>query len=122
MIHTEKVGNHGYHVLRLRRILQIDGQLDLEPIREFDGVREIGDSNGVLRMSVSELHRSVPALLDELRLQQVSLSQLSTHHATLRPRYSSAGTVRAWPRSAFRTSSLSHGPIPPTRGSELPGS
>ena len=44
---------------------------------------DVGEEEGVLRLTVSEVHRAVPALLDEMRRQGVTLSRLTTHHATL---------------------------------------
>ena len=32
---------------------------------------------------MDQVHRAIPALLDELRRQGVALSRLATHHATL---------------------------------------
>ena len=39
--------------------------------------------NGSVQMQVTELHRAVPALLDELGRQGVPLTELRTHSATL---------------------------------------
>ena len=39
--------------------------------------------NGNVEMQVTELHRAVPALLDELRRQGVPLTELRTHSASL---------------------------------------
>jgi ABC-2 type transport system ATP-binding protein len=36
-----------------------------------------------VQMQVTELHRAVPALLDELRRQGVPLTELRTHSASL---------------------------------------
>ena len=40
------------------------------------------EATGIL-VQVTELHRAVPALLDELRSQGVALTELRTHSATL---------------------------------------
>jgi ABC-2 type transport system ATP-binding protein len=48
-----------------------------------EGVRDVREDNGVLRMQVTELHRAVPALLDELTRQGVPLTELRTHSASL---------------------------------------
>jgi ABC-2 type transport system ATP-binding protein len=56
---------------------------DLERLRSLEGVREVGEQNGSVRLEVIELHRVLPALLEELRRQNVSLSELRTHSATL---------------------------------------
>ena len=55
----------------------------LESIRHLDGVQGVARENGVVRVTVAEVHRAVPALLDELQRQGVSLKRLATHHATL---------------------------------------
>jgi ABC-2 type transport system ATP-binding protein len=36
-----------------------------------------------VQLQVTEMHRAVPALLEELRRQGVTLTELSTHSATL---------------------------------------
>ena len=46
-------------------------------------MREVRAENGSVRMQVTELHRAVPALLDELDRQGVPLTELRTHSATL---------------------------------------
>jgi ABC-2 type transport system ATP-binding protein len=57
--------------------------LDLEALRRIEGVREIRTENGSIRVHTVELHRAVPALLEELRRQAVPLAELRTHSATL---------------------------------------
>ena len=57
--------------------------LDAEPLATLAGVRAVKREDGAFRLTVAELHRAVPALLDELRRQNVELSRLATHHATL---------------------------------------
>ena len=44
---------------------------------------EVRAENGNVQMQVTELHCAVPALLDELRRQGITLTELSTHSATL---------------------------------------
>ena len=39
--------------------------------------------NGTVEMQVTELHLAVPALLAELTRQNIPLTELSTHSATL---------------------------------------
>jgi ABC-2 type transport system ATP-binding protein len=46
-------------------------------------VIRIGQENGAVRLTVGEVHRAVPLLLDELRRQGIELSRLTTHHASL---------------------------------------
>jgi ABC-2 type transport system ATP-binding protein len=57
--------------------------LDLAALGEIEGVRGIRTENGSILMDVTELHRAVPALLDELRRQGASLTELRTHSASL---------------------------------------
>ena len=47
------------------------------------GVRDVRRDQARLHLSTSELHRTVPALLDLLRQRNASLSELGTHSATL---------------------------------------
>ena len=49
----------------------------------LEGVRDVREDNGALRMQVTELHRAVPALLGELARQGVPLTELRTHSASL---------------------------------------
>jgi ABC-2 type transport system ATP-binding protein len=57
--------------------------LDLPALRQIEGVREVRSENGTVEMQVTELHLAVPALLAELSRQNISLTELSTHSATL---------------------------------------
>ena len=57
--------------------------LDTAPLAAIEGIREIRQEDGVVRMQVTELHRAVPALLAELTRQAVPLTELRTHSATL---------------------------------------
>ena len=57
--------------------------LDLAALRRIEGVREVRSDDGRVQMQVTELHRAVPRLLDELDRQGVALTELSTHSATL---------------------------------------
>jgi ABC-2 type transport system ATP-binding protein len=52
-------------------------------LSRIEGVRDVRSENGNVRMQVTELHRAVPALLDELRRQDVPLTELRTHSASL---------------------------------------
>lgn len=58
-------------------------RLDLAPLRRIEGIREVIVEDGAVRMQVTELHRAVPALLDEIGRQGVPLTELRTHSATL---------------------------------------
>ncbi len=57
--------------------------VDLAAVRRVEGVRGARAENGTVRIQATELHRAVPALLEELRRQGVPLTELSTHSATL---------------------------------------
>ena len=57
--------------------------LDESGLAAVDGVATAVRRNGTYRISVGELHRTVPALLAELRRQTVQLTELRTHSATL---------------------------------------
>lgn len=69
----------GEHVLEVRT----ETEPDLAPLRSLEGVREVAQDNGSLRLAVSEVRRAVPALFAELSRQGVELDRLTTHHATL---------------------------------------
>jgi ABC-2 type transport system ATP-binding protein len=57
--------------------------LDLGVLSGIEGVRDVRAENGSVVMQVTELHRAVPALLNELGRQGLPLTRLSTHSATL---------------------------------------
>jgi ABC-2 type transport system ATP-binding protein len=57
--------------------------LDLPALRRIEGVRDVRTENGAVLMQVTQLHTSVPALLAELTRQNVPLTELRTHSATL---------------------------------------
>jgi len=57
--------------------------LDLAALAAIDGIRDVRPENGSVRMQVTELHRAVPALLEELGRQAIPLTELRTHSATL---------------------------------------
>jgi ABC-2 type transport system ATP-binding protein len=57
--------------------------LDMPALRRIEGVRDVRTENGAVLLQVTELHTSVPALLAELTRQNVSLTELRTHSATL---------------------------------------
>ena len=57
--------------------------VDLTALRQVESVRDVRAENGSIRIQTTELHRAVPALLEELRRQGIPLSELSTHSATL---------------------------------------
>ena len=57
--------------------------LNAEPLRRIDGVNDVRVEGGTVHMRVSQLHRVVPALLDEITRQGIPLAELRTHSATL---------------------------------------
>jgi ABC-2 type transport system ATP-binding protein len=57
--------------------------VDLAPLRALDGVRDVVESDGSVRLTVAAVHRAVPALLAELDRARIDLLRLATHHATL---------------------------------------
>jgi ABC-2 type transport system ATP-binding protein len=59
------------------------GWLEDHVLSALPGVRDVRRDEARLHLSTSELHRTVPALLDLLRQRGASLSQLGTHSATL---------------------------------------
>jgi ABC-2 type transport system ATP-binding protein len=58
-------------------------KLDVSALRSIQGVRDVRSENGSVEMQVTELHLAVPALLAELSRQNIPLTELSTHSATL---------------------------------------
>jgi ABC-2 type transport system ATP-binding protein len=56
---------------------------DVSLLRAIEGVREVRTVNGAVQVQVMELHSAVPALLDELSRQGVTLVELRTHSASL---------------------------------------
>jgi ABC-2 type transport system ATP-binding protein len=71
----------GEHVLEFA--LMGNTALDETPLRTIDGVCAANRRDGTYRLQVEELHRAMPALLNELRRQGVQLAELRTHSATL---------------------------------------
>ena len=55
----------------------------LDPIRGTGGVTAVRPDAGGLSLTVTELHRTLPALLALLQQRRLELSSLTTHHATL---------------------------------------
>jgi ABC-2 type transport system ATP-binding protein len=56
---------------------------DLSAVARIPGVRSARASNGSLILQVTELHRAVPLLLEELGRQGLPPTELRTHSATL---------------------------------------
>jgi ABC-2 type transport system ATP-binding protein len=57
--------------------------LDISKLEQLDSVRHVRVEPGLVLLHVTELHRAVPALLDELGREGIALSELRTHSATL---------------------------------------
>ncbi len=57
--------------------------LNIETLRTMPGVNEVQVEEENVRLQVTELHRAVPALLDEINRQGIPLTELRTHSATL---------------------------------------
>ncbi len=55
----------------------------LSSLSQIPGVRDVRQDNGNVQLQVTELHLAVPGLLDELRRQDLSLTELRTRSATL---------------------------------------
>ena len=56
---------------------------DVAPLESLPGVQSVRAENGTVSLTVSEVHKVVPALLQELQRQALDLTSLVTHHATL---------------------------------------
>ena len=62
----------------------VDGHVvDRALLAALPGVRDVREDDSQLHLSTSELHLTVPALLELLNRRQASLSHLGTHSATL---------------------------------------
>jgi ABC-2 type transport system ATP-binding protein len=57
--------------------------LAAEALRALPSVEGVAQEDGRWRLTVREVHRTVPALLAELAGTGASVSHLTTHHATL---------------------------------------
>lgn len=57
--------------------------LDLAALRRIPGVRDVRSENGNVQIQATELHTAVPAVLSDLSRQNVRLTELRTHSATL---------------------------------------
>ncbi len=71
--------------LGAEHVLEIETESlpDLQRLRGLVDVRDLRLDGTIVSLTVREVHRAVPALLDELAAQSVTLSRLTTHHATL---------------------------------------
>jgi ABC-2 type transport system ATP-binding protein len=62
---------------------QAEPRPELPPLESLAGVQGVRADDGTVALTVTEVHRAVPALLQHLERQQVELTNLTTHHATL---------------------------------------
>jgi len=71
--------------LGAEHVLEIETESlpDLQRLRGLVDVRDLRLDGTIVSLTVREVHRAVPALLDELAAQSVTLTRLTTHHATL---------------------------------------
>jgi ABC-2 type transport system ATP-binding protein len=69
------------HVLEFA--LTANAPVDEDVLRQIEGVCAADRRDGTYRLQVDELHRVMPALLQELRRQGAQLAELRTHSATL---------------------------------------
>jgi ABC-2 type transport system ATP-binding protein len=60
-----------------------DGAAPPDGLARVPGVRAVHREDGTIRLTVAQVHETVPALIGVLREQGVGLAQLATHHATL---------------------------------------
>jgi len=63
--------------------VEAEGVLDLDALRTLPDVEAVRSEEGRTSLTVREMHRAVPAILDALDRQSVALTRLTTHHATL---------------------------------------
>jgi ABC-2 type transport system ATP-binding protein len=73
--------------LRAEHVLEfaLAGEQVVDPaaLRSIEGVCAADRRDGTYRLQVDQLHRAMPALLNELRYQGAQLAELRTHSATL---------------------------------------
>ena len=62
---------------------EADRPVEIAALERLDVVGAVAREDGRTRLTVAQVHRVVPALLEELRGQRVTLNRLTTHHATL---------------------------------------
>lgn len=65
--------------------IALSGGQHVDPamLQQLEGVRHARGEDGRYVLSVAELHRSVPAVFEELARRRVQLTELRTHSATL---------------------------------------
>jgi ABC-2 type transport system ATP-binding protein len=70
------------HVIELS-VAGADRLPDVSRLRTLEGIREVRTDGAGLRLHVMQLHRAVPAVLEELSAHGLTLTALRTHSATL---------------------------------------
>lgn len=60
-----------------------DTRFEAEGLRSIAGVLDVRQNNSVIEMQVEQLHQTLPAVLQSISARQRTLTQLSTHSATL---------------------------------------
>jgi ABC-2 type transport system ATP-binding protein len=60
-----------------------DGAPAAEVLAAVPGVRAVHREDGRIRLTVAQIHETVPALINLLRERRIELTELLTHHATL---------------------------------------
>ena len=58
-------------------------RIDIAALRTLDGVLDARHDDGGYQLDVAELHRAVPALLNELAHRGIEMNELRTHSASL---------------------------------------
>jgi ABC-2 type transport system ATP-binding protein len=61
----------------------VDGAAPPDALARVPGVRAVHQEDGMIRLTVVQVHEAVPALIGALREQGLELTELITHHATL---------------------------------------
>jgi ABC-2 type transport system ATP-binding protein len=61
----------------------VEQAADVAALGRIPGVEAVHVDGGAIRLTVQEVHRVVPALLLELQQKELTLTGLTTHHATL---------------------------------------
>jgi ABC-2 type transport system ATP-binding protein len=71
--------------LGAEHVLEIETETrpDLDRLRGLVDVMDLRIDGAIVSLTVREVHRAVPALLQELAAQSLALTRLTTHHATL---------------------------------------
>jgi ABC-2 type transport system ATP-binding protein len=63
--------------------IETGSPIPADRLRELPSVESVRQENGVVSLTVREVHRALPSLLERLDREGVALSRLTMHHATL---------------------------------------